>query len=382
MQAGIDRIAELADHGHDLLTFWRATNEVIERNVPHYFKPCYFTMDPASLLATSHFADGIPEIPHEWLAAEYTRDDYNQMIEIARSPGGIGTLHDAAGEHLDGSEHYRIIREWGAEQEVRCALRTASGQVWGFVGIFRAAGQPPFTAEELAFLRAASAPLAEGARRALLLGEATDPDGPDAPGLVVLREDWSVESITPGVDRWLKDLPDGDWAAANELPTAILTVAGQARRTTSGGDTPGQVAFARVLSRSGRWIFLHGASMLSAGPGRVAVIIEPAHPARLTPLLMDAYGLSEREQEVTRLVLQGASTSEIAAQLVVSPHTVQDHLKRIFEKTGVRSRRDLVGKVFFSFYEPRIRDNETRAAQQRPARGGPRSPGARPGPAG
>jgi DNA-binding CsgD family transcriptional regulator len=111
--------------------------------------------------------------------------------------------------------------------------------------------------------------------------------------------------------------------------------------------------------------------MVSEGPQRVAVIVEPAHPARIVPLLMSAYGLTEREQQVTRLVLQGASTAEIAEVLVVSPHTVQQHLKNIFEKTGVRSRRDLTGKVFFSHYEPRLRDNERRAAEAHPLRGGP-----------
>ena len=95
------------------------------------------------------------------------------------------------------------------------------------------------------------------------------------------------------------------------------------------------------------------------------MIVEPAHPARIAPLLMSAYGLTEREQDVTRLVLQGESTAAIAERLVVSPHTVQQHLKRIFEKTAVNSRRDLVGKVFLAYYEPRVGDNEgARAAGQ------------------
>lgn len=86
---------------------------------------------------------------------------------------------------------------------------------------------------------------------------------------------------------------------------------------------------------------------------------------------MAAYGLTERERDLTRLVLQGCSTAEIAADLVVSPHTVQQHLKSIFDKTGVRSRRDLVGRVFFTHYEPRLRDNERRIQVVKPLRGGP-----------
>jgi hypothetical protein len=37
----------------------------------------------------------------------------------------------------------------------------------------------------------------------------------------------------------------------------------------------------------------------------------------------------------------------------------------------VRSRRELVGKIFFSHFEPRVRDNERRAIEEQPVRGGP-----------
>jgi DNA-binding CsgD family transcriptional regulator len=155
------------------------------------------------------------------------------------------------------------------------------------------------------------------------------------------------------------------------LPPAVQAVAGRALRSAEHPNTAGEVAFARVLARDGTWVLLHGATLIADGTRRVAIIIEPAHPARIAPLLMAAYGLTEREQDVTRLVLQGDATKEIAERLAVTAQTVQQYLKSIFEKTGVRSRRDLVGKVFFAHYEPRVRDNEGRALTSRPLRGGP-----------
>jgi DNA-binding CsgD family transcriptional regulator len=247
----------------------------------------------------------------------------------------------------------------------------------GVLALYREPGQPTFTPEERRLLLAVAPHLAEGARRGLLVGEASEPERPDAPGLGVLAADWSVESLTPGVEQWLCDLPGGDWEARGKLPPAVLAVAGRALRTVESKDDPGEVALARVLANDGRWILLHGVSLMANGSRRAAVIIEPAHPARISPLLMSAYGLTEREQEVTRLVLRGDSTVQIAAALFVSTHTVQQHLKGVFEKTGVRSRRDLVGKVFFTHYEPRFRDNERRVINGQAVRGGPMEPAAK-----
>ncbi len=229
-----------------------------------------------------------------------------------------------------------------------------------------------FDAAAKAFVLAIAPYLAEGARRALLLGEAQEPNDTDAPGLLVLSDEWKLESTSPGVERWLADLPDGD-LATGKLPTSVLAVAAQALRSAKRRDEPGEVAVSRVLARSGSWVVLHGATLSSGDRHRVAVIVEPAHPARISSLLMSVYGLSSREKDVTRLVLQGFATTEIADRLVVSPHTVQQHLKSVFEKTGVRSRRELVGKVFFAHYEPRVRDNERRASRDEPLRGKPYS---------
>ena len=249
---------------------------------------------------------------------------------------GISTLHEATGGDPSSSPTWHMNMEMGGDQEMIAALRRG-GSVWGAVGLYRAPGEPMFDDEDKAFLSAIAPDLATGARTGLLVGEARDPQWPDSPGLVVL-ESGEVESTTPGVERWLSDLPDGDWDAGR-LPSAVHAVAGRALRTAEGCDDPGEVALARVLSRSGTWVVLHGTSLVASGSRRAAVIVEPAHPARITPLLMSAYALTEREQEVTRLVLRGESTAQIAERLVVSPHTVQDHLKKIFEKTGVTSRR-------------------------------------------
>jgi len=364
-----DRIAELSRRGYDLVTFWRECTEVLESAVPHYDEPCWYTLDPASLLITSHYHDGLPEYPPKMLRHEYYGDDVNQVADVVRSETGISTLHEATGGDPSSSPTWHMNMQMGGDQEMIAALRTG-GAVWGAVGLYRAPGEPLFGGEEKAFLGAIGPDLATGARTGLLVGEARDPQWPDSPGLIVLSEDGEVESTTPGVERWLSDLPDGD-PDAGRLPTAVHAVAGRALRTAEGSEHPGEVALARVLSRSGTWIILHGASLVASGSRRAAVIVEPAHPARITPLLMSAYGLSGREQEVTRLVLRGDSTAQIAERLVVSPHTVQEHLKKIFEKTGVRSRRELVGRVFFAHYEPRFRDNENRALEGDPVRGEP-----------
>jgi DNA-binding CsgD family transcriptional regulator len=369
-QRASDKLARLAGQGLDLVSFWRASTEVLAGAVPHYWAPCWFTLDPASLLVTSHFDEGIPELPPQWLIHEYYQDDVNKLADVARSQRGISTLHEATGGDPSSSPRWHANMTLGGDQELIAALRTPSGEVWGALGLYREPGQRQFDDADLAFVQAVAPSLAEGARRALLVGEAVDPEGPDAPGLVVLSDDGEVESATPGVERWLAALSDGDWDAG-KLPSAVLAVAGQALRTAEHPDEPGRVAVSRVLSRSGTWVVLHGASLVSGAARRVAVIVEPAHPARIAPLLMSAYGLTEREQQVTRLVLQGNSTTEIALRLMVSAHTVQQHLKSIFDKTGVRSRRDLVGKVFFTHYEPRLRDNERRALQDQPLRGGP-----------
>jgi DNA-binding CsgD family transcriptional regulator len=365
-----ERIRTLAGSGLDLVAFWQQCAELLASEVPHHLSPCWYSLDPASLLVTSHFQVGLPTIPGEWLAQEYYADDVHKLVDVARSARGISTLHEVTGGDPTRSQRWHDNMAYGGDQELIAALRTRSGEVWGALGLYRAPGEPMFSDEDIAFLRGLAPLLAEGARRSLLFGEAADPQGPDAPGLLILDDDWSMASSTEQAARWLADLPDGD-LDAGQLPSVVYAVAGQALNSAPSTEGRGEAGVARVLTRAGRWVVLHGAVLQADGRRQAAVIIEPAHPVRIAPLLIAAYGLTRREEQITRLVLRGRSTAEIATDLAISPHTLQEHLKHIFDKTGVRSRRDLAGKVFFNHYEPRVRDNEHRAERDLPFRGGP-----------
>jgi DNA-binding CsgD family transcriptional regulator len=73
-------------------------------------------------------------------------------------------------------------------------------------------------------------------------------------------------------------------------------------------------------------------------------VIEPVQPRATIHLILSAHGLTAREAEIAKLVLRGQSTRAIAADLHIWLYTVQDHLKAVFDKTGVRSCRDLVAR--------------------------------------
>ena len=85
----------------------------------------------------------------------------------------------------------------------------------------------------------------------------------------------------------------------------------------------------------------------------MAVVLEPTRPYELAAVLAEAYRLTPREREVAQHVLLGRSTAEIAAALFLSAWTVQDHLKKVFDKVGVRSRAELASRLFFGDYLPR-----------------------------
>jgi DNA-binding CsgD family transcriptional regulator len=69
---------------------------------------------------------------------------------------------------------------------------------------------------------------------------------------------------------------------------------------------------------------------------------------------LEACGVTRREREIAALLAAGLSNAEIAGKLVLSPYTVQDHVKSLFEKTNVGSRQELVARVFLDDYLPHL----------------------------
>lgn len=358
--ATLERLASVARSGLDLVALWREVTPLIASAVPHYEAPCFFTVDPSSLLMTSHFQEGLPEIPATWLAREYARPDFNSMTEVLRSPSGVGTLHDATGGEPERAAKYdEEMRPFGCEQELVFALRTRTGECWGVIGLYREHGGSLFSEREKSIAAAVGRVLADGVRFALLLGQGTEPDLPDPPGVIVLDARYDVVSATPAAQAWLTGLG----GSLDALPAVVLAVAGSA----SAGTTTD--AYARVQADSGRWVMMQGSRLRPTG--HVALVVGPASATQLAPLLLGAYGLTKREQDVVWQILTGGSTLDVARTLGIAEDTAQQHLGNAFVKTGTRSRGELINRIFHAHYKPRVRDNEGRAQTERPLRGGP-----------
>jgi len=154
----------------------------------------------------------------------------------------------------------------------------------------------------------------------------------------VLNADLRVVDTTAGARAWIGAFPAaGLFAAWGMLPATIYPVATRAR---AGKAATGAHALERMTD--GRWVMVEAAPLEERAHGEIAVTLRDATPRETFDRHCRIYGLSPRERELVAALLAGLDTRAVTERLFISRHTVQDHLKSVFEKMSIHSRREML----------------------------------------
>ncbi len=320
---------------------------------------CWHTLDPQTRLLTSdqsqdlvdsgiYTADTVAAAGEVIIRSEYLQVDPNGFAELATRRVPVGILAVATRGKPERSARYReLLEPSGIPHEMRAAF-VLRGRVWGAVHVARRESSGAFTQADADVLAQVAPVIAEGIRASLRFDAARRVEGSEAPGLIVLGPSGEVELLTPPAVPLLELVggPELD-LDGGELPAAVQALAAHVRN--QGPASPS----ANVVTVPGRegWVTLHASRPDPTGD-RVAIVIEVATGPRAATVRLEAHGATARECEVATLIARGLTNAQIAETLVVSPHTVGDHVKNLFEKLDVRSRQELVARVFFDEYLP------------------------------
>ncbi len=328
----------------------RATVERLGRVVP-FEGYVVNLMDPLSgLPASVAYDEGLysREEARHLFERIYFEDDVNDYGWMARKHLPVARLSDGTGGKL---EHALRHREFNAPKglgyEMRAVL-TEGREMWGGLCLVREKGRPDFDEREMAFIERVAPHLAAGLKAAALRAGAEDgASGEDGAGVLIMDSRGILSRRALNAKRWLRELGASEDTEA--LPPPVWAVVGVLRRALGRGSDRDLHVIPRlcVRGRSGRWLALQ-ASLTESGDGslpEIVVMITPAGSGEIARIHANAHGLSEREKEVVDLVLRGASTRNISRALYISESTVQGHLSHIFEKVGVKSRRELLKRL-------------------------------------
>lgn len=335
------------------------------RRAVHFDGYAVVTLDPLSGLATNfHFSEemGSADDARFFLENIYFEDEVLDYGWMARNRIAAMTLAEATGGKLERALRYREYNgPKGFGPGVRAVL-TVHGKPWGGLCLVRGKDVEDFSEREVEFLRRISPHLGAGMRAATLRfesGRATgdagilsDSPATQAVGVLNLDHAGRVTRYTAAADRLLGELraPEDGRRDEQDLPMAVWAVAGALRRMGGSRQDRGhsEIPYLRVRARSGRWLTLQASLTESpdGGPVETVVVISPARPVEMVQLHTTAYDLSDREKEVVDLIVRGSSTRQISHSLYISESTVQGHLSHVFEKVGVKSRRELLKRLF------------------------------------
>jgi DNA-binding CsgD family transcriptional regulator len=325
----------------------------------------FATVDPMTLLFTSAAADeplGAAQLL--FLENEFGRDDVNKFAALAQSADPVASLDRATRGQRPASARYReIMGPLGLGDELRAALATKTG-CWGVLCLHREDASHGFDASEIDLIRRISPHVAEGLRRAVTIGPVAAIAAEAAvPGMIVLDANLAVVSMSGEAERWLAEIGEAGWPSASELPIPFYSAAAGLVRLEGGPATAQPPATVRLRSRAGVWLSLHASRLSGAPAPQIGVVIEPTPTAQVSPLLLNAYGLTTAQSRVVALVVRGHSTRQIVGELHISANTVQEHLTAAFDKFGVRSRRELVAAVLTGTID-RSRPQDPRGAER------------------
>lgn len=315
---------------------------VIERFVP-FDSYAFLRTDPITSVGCSPVAD-VPDLARlpDLIRLKYLTP-VNRWTDLATR--GCATL---LGSTNGRPERSRLWREHlaglGVDDVASLVFADRFGW-WGFLDLWRCGrGFTVHEVEALAGARDAITALLRRAQAASFSVAATV-SGPSGPGALVLSPGLEVRAQTPQTRAWLAALLPAQ-AGRGPVPASAYNVAAQLLAREAGVDD--HPARATLHLGGGTWLTLRADRLAHADPANDArdlvVTMEVSSPAERREVFSRAHGLTGREDELLRHLSGGIDTRSVAALMSITELTVQDHLKSIFTKTGVSSRRELLAR--------------------------------------
>ena len=306
------------------------------RRVVGFDTHVFVLTDPETSVGVAPLADVppamLPDLP-TLIRLKYLTD-VNRWTAMAEP---VATLRATTGDDPARSRVWReLLDAHGIVDVASCVFRDRFG-CWGFLDLWRTGGV--FSAPETLFLQGIAAAVTAGLRRAQARTFVAGSSGAAlGPVVLLLSDGLRVLGQTPQTHEYLRVLVPPSQGGA-PIPASAYNVAAQLLAVEAGVD--GNPARARVHLADGRWLSLR-AARLESTERQIAVTVEDAAPADRAALFGLAFALTAREAELLGHLRAGRDTRDVAVRMHLSEHTVQDHLKSVFAKTGTRSRRTLL----------------------------------------